>query len=183
MSRRLLGGVAWLCMGAGGCGLRVTLLADTATNQGRPLQVLVRTVDEQTYRSEPYPVVAGKLTEPDASVLAALTVEPRAAYRRTLALRPPKDRPVALYFLFTQTTGSWKMLLQSPLPCSVTVPLGRSGVLSERVQERRPPSLGLPSSPPPLQLPSVPAAPPIPSLTPPRPPVPPELPPLPARPH
>lgn len=115
----------------------VTLRADADTNQGRPLQVLVRSVAVETYRSESYTSLARLITAPDKSVLRLLTIAPQAKYRRRLFLTAPAEVPVALYFLYESQTGSWKMLLPPPLPWTVSVPLGRGGVLVESVKECR----------------------------------------------
>lgn len=115
----------------------VTLRADADTNQGRPLQVLVRSVAVETYRSESYTSLARLITAPDKSVLRLLTIDPQAKYRRRLLLTAPSSVPVALYFLYESQTGSWKMLLPPPLPWTVSVPLGPSGVQVEAVKECR----------------------------------------------
>lgn len=105
------------------------------SNQGRPLQVLVRSVQAESFRTETYGELAQLLIKPDPSVLRVVTVEP--SQKRRLWIRAPSNKPVALYFLFSATTGSWKMLLPPPLPWSVSVPLGRNGVLVPDVKECR----------------------------------------------
>jgi hypothetical protein len=115
--------------------LLVTLRSTEDTNQGRPLQVLVRSVQAQSYRSETYGDLAQLITKPDQSVLRIVMLEP--SEKRRLWIAAPSDKPVALYFLFSATTGSWKMLLPPPLPWSVSVPLGRNGVQVPEVKECR----------------------------------------------
>lgn len=193
--------VAWLLLalavlavlGGGGCNtVRVRLRAEADTNQGRPLQVLVRALDEQTYRTESYAAVSRLVIAPDDSVLRKLVIAPQPRYRRSLCVSVPAGRPLALYFLYTAPTGHWKMLLLPRLPWAVTVPLRRSGIAVEDVQESRflrpadaapptrpgapepaggssgPPSLpSLPTAPSPPSAPSLPSAPsppPAPSL-------------------
>lgn len=113
----------------------ITLRSTEDTNQGRPLQVLVRSVRAESFRTETYGELAQLLIKPDPSVLRVVTVEP--SQKRRLWIGAPSNKPVALYFLFSATTGSWKMLLPPPLPWSVSVPLGRNGVLVPDVKECR----------------------------------------------
>lgn len=137
--RRFLGFVL-LAASLGGCStwrMIITLRADADTNQGRPLQVMVRSVPVPTYRSEPYTALARLVTQPDKSVLRLLTIDPQQAYKRRLFITAPSDVPVALYFFYESQTGSWKMLLPPKLPWTVTVPLGRSGVRVDEVRECR----------------------------------------------
>ena len=113
----------------------VMLRSTEDTNQGRPLQVLVRSVAAERHREETYADLAKLVTTPDKTVLRSLILEP--SDKRRLWLSAPSDTPVALYFLFGSTTGSWKMLLPPPLPWSVQIPLGRTGVLVPAVKECR----------------------------------------------
>ena len=99
----------------------VMLRSTEDTNQGRPLQVLVRSVAAERYREETYADLVKLVTTPDKTVLRSLILE--TSDKRRLWLSAPSDTPVALYFLFGSTTGSWKMLLPPPLPWSVQIPL------------------------------------------------------------
>mgnify|MGYP001004298528 FL=1 len=70
----------WLLLLQSGCVpgyVRVTLQADAETNQGRPLRVLVRSVNEQVYREETYASASRLVILTDATVLKSLTLEPR----------------------------------------------------------------------------------------------------------
>ena len=117
--------------------VRVTLRADANTNQGRPLRVLVRSIDEQQHRSESYAAVSALVTQPDATVLRALTLDPRQGYSRSFWVKSAKEKPLGLYFLYTAPAASWKIWLQPALPWRITVPLGRAGVLGNGVTECR----------------------------------------------
>lgn len=124
----------------GGCSqwrMSIILRTSAETNQGRPLQVIVRSVTAETYRSEPYSALAHLLIQPDKSVLRMLTIYPREQSKRRLFITAPTDTPVALYFLYLSQTGSWKILLPPRLPWSISVPLGRNGVTAESVRECR----------------------------------------------
>jgi hypothetical protein len=138
--RSLLWAVTWLLLFIGGCApgyVRVTLKADAETNQGRPLRVLVRSVDEQSYRTETYSAVSALVIRPDATVLRSLTLEPRSGESRKLWIKSEKDKAMALYFFYTAPTASWKLWLRPALPWRLTVPLGRTGVKENDVRECR----------------------------------------------
>lgn len=129
-------GILLLC----GCStwrMIVTLRGDSEINQGRPLQVLIRSVSNDTYRSEAYTTVARLVIQPDKSVIRLITIEPRDRYKRRLFLSVPDDMPLALYFFYGSQTGSWRMLLPPPLPFTVSIPLGRYGVRADDVRECR----------------------------------------------
>jgi hypothetical protein len=179
-------GLAVTLLGHPACGsVLITLKTEADTNRGRPLQVLVRTVDEQTYRGESYAAAARLIIAPDGSVLRTLVIDPRPRGSRTFCVKVSASQPLALYFLYTAPTAEWKMLLPPRLPWSLTVPLLRGGIAVEHVRERRlccsnaavpsPPSIPAPPSPPsipaPPSPPSIPAPPGPPSV-----PGPPELP-------
>jgi hypothetical protein len=122
----------------GGCStsrLFLVLAGDANSNQGRPLQVLIRSVPIDTYRAEPYAALARLVLSPDKSVLRMLTLYPQGPFRRCLSLTAPDKVPLALYFLYTSPVGSWKMLLPTPPPVYLRIPLGRDGVDVERVRE------------------------------------------------
>jgi hypothetical protein len=117
--------------------MQITLQGDAETNGGRPLQVLVRTLSLPEYRSESYGAIVQLSLSPDASVVRTLTIEPRERFSQRFYVPVPSRSPVALYFLYTSQTGSWKMILQPPLPWSVRIPLSRRGVLVDQVSECR----------------------------------------------
>jgi hypothetical protein len=98
---------------------------------------MVRSVDEQTYRADSYAAVSRLITAPNETVLRRLVLDPQPHLRRSLCVKPPPGRPVALYLLYTHPIGNWKMLLMPPLPYYVKVPLHRAGIAVDEVQERR----------------------------------------------
>lgn len=139
----LLGKLAclFLCLLAGqGClpgYVRVALRADESSNQGRPLRVLVRSVDEQQFRAESYASVSALVIKPDATVLRSLIVEPTRRGSRVLWIKSKKTSPLGLYFFYAAPAASWKVWLQPDLPWRISVPLGRLGVDVEQVKECR----------------------------------------------
>lgn len=165
---------ALLCFSSG-CGyVRVTMTTENITNNGRPLQVLVRAVDEQTYRQDSYSVVSQQVIRPDQSVLRKLVIEPRQKGKKSFCVKPGKGKGMAVYALYTSPIGPWKMLFLPSLPLMVTIPLGRRGIKVEEVKERRLGGSGdseAPNPPPPSnnqssdsQLPSLPQMPTTPTM-------------------
>ena len=124
----------------GGCYpgyVKLTLLSDPSTNEGRPLRVLVRSVDEQQQRSESHASVSTLVVTPDATVLRSVIIDPQAGRYRSVWIKHDKEKPLGLYFLYTTPAASWKMLVAPLLPWRITIPLGRSGVRASEVRECR----------------------------------------------
>lgn len=117
--------------------VRVALRASADSNQGRPLRVLIRSVDEQQFRAESYSTVAALVITPDATVLRSLIIEPRQNGSRVMWIKSKKSSALGLYFLYGASTASWKVWLRPDLPWRITVPLGRLGVDAEQVRECR----------------------------------------------
>jgi hypothetical protein len=118
---------------------RIAVILQTGpdTNHGRPLQVMLRSLSVETYRSESYAELSQLVLKPDKSVIRQLTLDPLEQTKRRLYVTVPADQPLGLYFFYMTQTGSWKMLLPPRLPWTVTVPLGRNGVDVETVRECR----------------------------------------------
>jgi hypothetical protein len=108
--------------------VRLSVRAAEDTNRRQPLYMLVRTLPNKAYLGETYADVAAKLTEPDASVLRRELIIPGQA--RTMYIKQPKG-PLAVYFLFTEPGGSWRMLVEPPLPWQVKTAL-RGNLLLEK---------------------------------------------------
>lgn len=137
---RALACAGLILLGPGGClpgYVRVILRTTEQSNQARSLRVLVRSVDDQQFRAESYASVSALVIKPDASVLNSLVLEPKKQGSRAFWVKSSKDKPLALYFLYTAPTASWKVWLQPELPWRITVPLGRTGVDGEHVRECR----------------------------------------------
>lgn len=141
LSRCLQIGFLILCLlSSGGClpgYIRIALNPDENSNGGRPLRVLVRTVDEQQFRGESYASVSALVIKPDATVQRSLIIEPSKKGSRVLWVKAKKSSPLGLYFFYASPTASWKVWLQPDLPWRITVPLGRIGVDAELVKECR----------------------------------------------
>ncbi len=90
----------------------VAVTSEQDTNAGLPFQMLVRAVDDKTYREESYDTVADKVAHPDATVLARAVVF--AGVPRTLWVKQPDATGLGIYFLFTDPQGDWKALVIAP---------------------------------------------------------------------
>lgn len=93
--------------------VRLSVNAAADVNNRQPLYMLVRTLPHKTYLAESYSEVAAKLLEMDASVLRKELLLPGHAY--TLYVKQPKT-PLAVYFLFTEPGGSWRLIVDPPFP-------------------------------------------------------------------
>lgn len=104
----------------GGCFpgyLRIAVDAAPDMNRSTPLYMLVRGVERKAFLGESYSDVAAKLSEPDPSVLRTQLVYPGRTY--SLSVKHPKKGGVALYFLFTDPGGGWRLFVDEPLPLQV----------------------------------------------------------------
>lgn len=97
--------------------------------------MLVRTVSSEQYRDESYADVVQLAVKPDKTVIRTLLLEPNQ--KRRMFLTVPSDKSVGIYLLLDSTTGSWKLLLPPPLPWTISVPLGRTGMIIPQVKECR----------------------------------------------
>lgn len=88
---------------------------DGAANQGRPLRVVVETVDERSFANASYQSVVERALSDDPPVLASQMVFPGS--RERIKFLSPAGGLVAIYALFTEPgDGEWKHLVQPPLP-------------------------------------------------------------------
>lgn len=149
----------WVAFGAlllGGClpgSVTLSIKSPPGTNHGRPLYMLVRTVDPKQYSTEGYNEVASKVIDSDPAVLQKEVIYPGTF--QNIKVKLPKDSAVAVSFLFTEPNGSWQMLLNEPVPSSVDIEL-----LEGRIQTDTAPGLPLdgeakPPEAPKLEAPKV----------------------------
>jgi hypothetical protein len=124
---------------ASGCGsphLTVNVRSPAGTNQGRPLYMVVRTVDSKKYLSETYSDVAAKVVAPDDSVIETAVVYPGG--EKSLRVKIPEESSVAVSFLFTAPDGAWQALLDAPVPRSVDFDLLESRIRTNANTDVRP---------------------------------------------
>jgi hypothetical protein len=104
-------------------------------NDQRSVYVLVRTVQESDYRMESYDEVAGKVVEPDESVVDMAVALPGVPLAFSLgAPAKPKQR-IAVYALFERPVcGAWRVLLPEKAANNVELRLndGKLCLVGER---------------------------------------------------
>ena len=118
-------------VGSSGCIPGYTRLSVTPSldaNRRQPLYMLVRTLERKAYAAESYADVAAKLTEQDASVLRKELLVPGKA--KTVYIKHPKT-PLAVYFMFTEPGGTWRLILDPPLPWQLQTELRGNSVLEK----------------------------------------------------
>jgi len=134
--QRLLA-LAVLALASAGCAttVRIEVQSNEKTNGGRPLYMMVRTVDSRALLSEDYAQASALVFThpPDKSVQKVQTLLPGKPV--TLNVARPEESELALYFFFTQPGDKWRVPLNQPLPSDVVVELGGSNV--KRVMVRK----------------------------------------------
>lgn len=106
-----------------GCGkpsLRVE--APRTVNGGRPVYMLVRTVDQPKFAADSYGSVVARVASPDDSVVMTEVIYPGT--QPSFSLKAPEKGQLAVYFFFRSPAGDWKMLLDNPLSRAVSIKLG-----------------------------------------------------------
>ncbi len=97
-----------------GVKLPIVVRASADSNDGRPLYVVVRVVDEQGFIEDSYAAVSALVVEPDESVLATILVFPGTVAYEELELEAPPET-LGVYALFSVVEeGKWKLLLEGP---------------------------------------------------------------------
>ena len=137
---RWIGRIAVLCaLFASGCipgverkpELRLELRGPLELNEGIPCNLLIRAVSPQLFRGESHAQIARLVAQADGTVLHAgiLYAQRGKAYQESVVILPPKHSAVAVYVLFTSAGGSWRLLIEPPLPARLRIKLGRSSIL------------------------------------------------------
>jgi hypothetical protein len=106
--------------------MTIVVTADKTINKGRPLHMVVRAVDLNTYLQDSYSTVAGQVVTPDDTVIGSAVVYP--GHNSFITVAKPAKGAVATYFLFTQPGSSWKTYMEAPLPAATKMVLGTNGV-------------------------------------------------------
>ncbi|MCK5798644.1 MAG: hypothetical protein KAI47_15735 [Deltaproteobacteria bacterium] len=115
----------------------IYLKSEGQLNGGRPLYVVVRTVDEQSFLADTYGKLAKVVTASprDADVLKVLLLWPEA--KNEVTIEVPTDKAIGLYCLFTHPGNQWKVLFPSPMASNVHLRLVRGNVMVDRRSKRR----------------------------------------------
>ena len=109
--------------------LRLDIVAPAGLNQGTPVHFVVREVEVNQYRTESYDSVAMLVPNRDASILRSKVLYAKdKGLTERMWIKSAGKKPIAVYFLFTQPKGPWKMLFEPPIPYSATVELDPSSI-------------------------------------------------------
>jgi hypothetical protein len=124
----LAGGLLSSACQSGPAPLTIGVQSASDANQGRPLQMVVRMVDQGSFLGESYQDAAGKVTSPDDSVLSNKVIFPGSKIEIPITRQDKK--PVGVYFFFTTPANgtSWKKLIVQPLPNKVEIELQGNGI-------------------------------------------------------
>ncbi len=118
-----------------GVKLPIVVRASADSNDGRPVYVVVRIVDEQGFIEDSYAKVAALVVEPDESVLATLLVFPGTVAYRELELEAAPEM-LGVYGLFSVVEdGNWKLLVEGQ--AAVELAVGADAIALRAADERR----------------------------------------------
>lgn len=123
---------------ATGCATTLHVRVDTSadTNQGRPIYMLIRSVDGQALVSEDYDEAAARVfaLPADPTVKKVQAILPGQTVN--LSMPRPEEGALALYFFFTNPGSKWRVPLEAPLPTEVIVELGENNIRRVRVRRK-----------------------------------------------
>jgi predicted component of type VI protein secretion system len=93
----------------------IDVASDHQTNDGQPFYLVIRAVTDKQFLTDNYQGIAGMVYSdpPDPTVLLAAPILP--GKERQFKVVKPTQGAIGLYFLFSQQTDQWKMLLSQPL--------------------------------------------------------------------
>ncbi len=128
----------------GGCGSS-TLVKRTIVfqpqqqvNRGRPFYALVRTVEEQGFLTDSYQKISALVypsDKKDQTIVHVALIWP--SREKTVVVKVPKDKAVAIYCLFTRPGSQWKVLLPPPMAEKIWAVLDRGTIVAQTEQERK----------------------------------------------
>lgn len=130
----VLSGLLWLSLSscahseATSVKRRIVFQPGPGTNSGRPVYVLVRTVNENEFLTDSYRRISGLVypNSGDPSVLKVLLVWPNRA--QNVEVEVPKEKSVGIYCIFTKPGDQWKLLLTEPMKPEYTAVLQDSTI-------------------------------------------------------
>lgn len=120
----------WLIAACSPHVLSVKLSGPSQINRGLPFHVLVREVSVGQFRSESYAAIAKLIAQPDGSVRHSEIVyaQQGSRYQGDFSLQAPAEGGLAIYCLFTEPRGRWRLFLDRPLPAQLRLTLGDSHI-------------------------------------------------------
>lgn len=113
--------------------IELTVQSTEKTNDGRPLHVVVRAVDRETWAADSYASIADLVSRKDASVLTTFVVFPGHLAEATLQVSA-KD-PIAVYFLFTRPGRPWRKLVDAPLARRIELRLASASIQEDEKRQ------------------------------------------------
>jgi hypothetical protein len=117
---------------------KLRLNSTSHTNGGRPLAVIVRTSDSLSFRNDSYADIERLFLEPDASVLQTLMVFPGQLRTRCIGFPYVRQSGYAVYALYANAQGDWKILYEPTTPYQLELWLGPNQIDVSRSREKRP---------------------------------------------
>lgn len=110
----------------------------TATNNGQPFYVVIRSCNSGEFVTNSYESVAGSVfaNPPDPNVLAFREILP--GYEQKIMANMPETDAAGVYCLFTEPGDEWKTMLPQPLESKYEVTLGKNEIVkTERFVRKR----------------------------------------------
>jgi len=130
--------VAWACGGAPPLvrpkapPVHLEITAGQDTNQGGPLYVVVRKIDQAGFLAEDYDAIADRLfaAPPDPAVLRKAIVRPGEVVRVNADRDLADGEILGVYFLFSMPGNAWRLAVVDPHVMQVRIVLGASDIVS-----------------------------------------------------
>lgn len=144
-----------LLSACGPAAMSVQLSGPRNMNRGLPFHVVVRSVSIVQFRSESYTAVSRLISQPDPSVLhtEVVHVAQGGSYQGGFTVPAPAAKGVAVYCLFSDPLGPWRVFFDRPLPRRLQLSLGESSIAGTRTTGTLP--LKAPPKLPEVKLPEV----------------------------
>lgn len=117
---------------------QVRFVSTAETNGGRPLALIVRKSDSQSFRKDSYVDMERLFLTPDASVLRSLTVFPSEQAARCIDFPYQRTNGYAIYALYENAAGDWKILYEPTTPYRLELRLGPHQIDVMNSREKRP---------------------------------------------
>lgn len=119
----------------GGCKhLTLTIKSMPEANRGKPVYVMVRSVNAKEFLTESYHDVANLLftDPPDASILAYRVILP--GQKQKIRMEKPEKTAVGVYCMFTEPGDQWKIILPQPLHFRYQITLEQDRIVERSLE-------------------------------------------------
>ncbi len=110
---------------------KIAVVAEDTSNGGTPFYAVVRAVDKTGFLTDNYQEIANTTfaDHPDQNILNTQVIYP--GRKKEILVNLPKDKAIAIYFLFTSPGDRWKAILYSPIPNRVDIALGTNQIIKQ----------------------------------------------------